>query len=156
MLVFSGRINMLYFIISTVMAVIAVIGFCIIFDVPRNELIICGCNGGFGWLIYSIAPKIGISEVLAAFISTTVIMLISCFLAKIRKKPFTVFLIGGIIPLVPGGSVYYTMLNIIINNNREASNYFINCVKIAAAIACGIIIVFPFAGKIYKNVHLKK
>ena len=60
--------------------------------------------------------------------------------AKYFKKPATVFIIPGIITLVPGAGMYYTMLALIKKDFHEAANTGTETIFIAAAIAIGIIL----------------
>jgi uncharacterized membrane protein YjjB (DUF3815 family) len=56
------------------------------------------------------------------------------------KMPATTFIIPGIIPLVPGYGLYYSMLKIIEANYQEALNVGFESLLIALGIAAGIII----------------
>ena len=55
------------------------------------------------------APTAGGNVFLAALVSALVVCLWAETFARVRKAPATIFLIPGIIPLLPGGSLYYTM-----------------------------------------------
>lgn len=61
-------------------------------------------------------------------------------LARNSKKPATVFIIPGIVPLVPGSGMYYTMLAITEKRFNDAANIGTETIFIAVAIAMGIII----------------
>lgn len=64
-------------------------------------------TGCAGWFIYLLmADHSSVSRFLAA---TIVVAIMSEIFARIFKSPATVFLVVGIIPLVPGGGIYYTM-----------------------------------------------
>ncbi len=128
-------------IIQSMCAFFATITFSIMFNTPKRELIFCGIAGGVGWLVYSIALKFGLSNMLSNFFGTLFIAYLSRFFAVIRKNPMSVFLISGIITLVPGAGIYNTVLNIIMNNNKNAAFYGLETVKVACAIAFGIIVI---------------
>jgi uncharacterized membrane protein YjjB (DUF3815 family) len=57
--------------------------------------------------------------------------------ARMFKAPATVFLITGIIPLVPGGGLYYTMDALIDGNMALFAEKGIEAAGIAGAIAAG-------------------
>ena len=89
-------------ILSVLSAFISTIGFAIFFHVRQTHLLICGTIGAIGWLIYLLLNGKYHSAVLASFIAALVVTALSYLLAKKRKTPITVFLVTGIIPLVPG------------------------------------------------------
>ena len=60
--------------------------------------------------------------------------------ARICKAPSTVFLLPGCIVLVPGGSLYYSMSNLLNSNYREAAQQLLITAEVGAAIGGGIII----------------
>ena len=80
-------------------AFIAIWGFSILLEVPKKLLIHTSVIASVGWLV---AEAWGISTVMAYFWSAMVISLLSHLAARILKAPVTVFLIGGILPVVPG------------------------------------------------------
>ena len=97
----------------------------------------------------------GLSSTFSNFWGTVFIAYFSRLFAIIRKNPISVFLISGIITLVPGAGIYNTMFNVIMSDNKMASFYGIETLKIACAIAFGIIVIlalpqFMFTFKIKK------
>ncbi|OON91049.1 MAG: hypothetical protein ATN32_02720 [Candidatus Epulonipiscium fishelsonii] len=89
---------------------LATVAFSIIFNVNNKHLLVCGTIGSIGWAIYIIlSDYVMISEVGSNFIASLIVASISYILSKIRRAPITVFLISGIIPLVPGIGLYKTM-----------------------------------------------
>ena len=64
--------------------------------------------------------------------------LLSEVFAVILKKPATVFIVPGIIPLVPGGGMYETMLMAMWGKMDAAAVTGFNTITAAAAIAVGI------------------
>lgn len=114
--------------------------FSVIFNVDKKEIILCGLTGAVGWLVY-ILCHLHFGVITSTLISTICITILARILANTRRNPITVFLIPGIIPLVPGAGLYYTMYNIVISNNMEAALKGIETLKSAGAIAIGIILV---------------
>lgn len=131
----------MYLFLESFCAFLGTIAFSIMFNTPKKELLYCGVVGGFGWFIYIFCLKIGISSAFANFLGTIFIAYFSRLFAIIRKNPISVFLISGIIPLVPGAGIYNTVLNIIMSNNDMANFYGIETIKTACAIAFGIIVI---------------
>ena len=128
-------------ILSVLSAFISTIGFAIIFHVRKQHLLICGVIGAIGWLIYLVLNDQYHSPVLASFIAALVVTSLSYLLAKKRKTPITVFLVTGIIPLVPGIGLYRTMYYMLEEDYSTALNYATLTFEIAAVIAGAIVII---------------
>jgi len=123
----------------------ATISFSVLFNVKKKHLFACGVVGGIGWVLYWVLEKGGYSEVFATFIATLALSTISYFLAKRKKAPVTVFLISGIIPLVPGVTLYRTMYYLLFSEYDLALSYALLTLQLAGVIASGMILsaLFP-------------
>ncbi len=130
-----------HFIISLVSAYISTIGFSIVFHIQKKHLLICGLVGSTGWAIYLIGEQVGFSSVISTFLATLLVTQISYILARTRKTPVTVFLIAGIIPLVPGLGLYRTMFSLLTANYSKAIEYAILTFELAGVIAGAIVII---------------
>lgn len=75
------------------------------------------------------------------FISALFVAAASEIYASILKKPATIFIIPGIIPFVPGGGIYETMLYSLWGNMGLASATGFRTLTAAGAIAAGIALV---------------
>ena len=56
------------------------------------------------------------------------------------KAPSNVFLVPGIIPLLPGGALYYTMYGIVNSNSNMLYRNGIDTVIMTVGIATGIVV----------------
>lgn len=83
----------------------------------------------------------GLSLLLQNLIPAAVVTFYAEVLARIVKAPATVFLIPSIIPLVPGGRLYYTMRAIVDGEGNDARVYAMETLVIALGIAVGIVVV---------------
>lgn len=126
--------------IQVIGSFIAVVSFAIIIGVPRKFLVRAGFVGAVGWLVYLLLLKVKLSPVAVMFYSTLVVALISHSFARLMKTPVTVFLIAGILPLVPGVGMYRIVYNLITNNNSLAGYYFSQTMQLAGMIALAIFI----------------
>jgi uncharacterized membrane protein YjjB (DUF3815 family) len=129
-------------------------GFGILFNAPKNALIKCGLVGMCGWMIYFFIVEKGIDSVPASFAASFAVAIISQFFARKYKTPMIIFIVGGIIPLVPGGLAYDAMRNFVANDYNTAINLSAKVVLIAGAIALGIVFSEVF-NQIYRNVRLQ-
>lgn len=132
-------------IIQIISAFFATISFSIIFNISRYHLVYCGITGAIGWTFYLITLNyLNQSIVIASFFGAFSIALISQVFAKILKTPVSVFLISGIIPLVPGAGMYKTIYYVISDNYSMAYLYGIETFQIAGVIAIAIILIDTF------------
>lgn len=128
-------------ILSILSAFISTLGFSIVFHVQKKHLLICGAVGAISWTIYLLLNEQGNSSVLASFLATLFVTALSYLLAKKRKTPITVFLIAGIIPLVPGLGLYRMMSALLDEDYSLALDYATLTFEIAGVIAGAIVIV---------------
>ena len=103
---------------------------------------------------------LGADFFLASFIASAVAAAYSDFMAHLVKVPATVMIIPGIVPLVPGGRLYYTMLGAVSENMALFSENGTAALSIAAGLAMGIIAVTaisrPLNAKIAEITQKKK
>ena len=71
-------------------------------------------------------------------------------MARVNRAPATIFLTTGAVPLIPGGSLYYTMLGLVSNDELMFAENGSKAAIIALAIALGFVIV-----AIANNLHLR-
>ena len=126
--------------IQFVAAFIGVVAFSINLEVPKKYIVITGIVGAVGWIVYLLCIKIAVPNILAYFISALTVAIISIVLSKILKAISTIFLIPGILPIVPGIAMY-EMIYCIINNHLHQAKYFLlQAVLITGGIALAIFI----------------
>lgn len=127
-------------IIQVLGAFIAVLGFSTVMEVPRKLLIHTSVIGAVGWLVYLLVCRHGNSTVMASFCSALVISLLSHLSARMLKSPVTVFLIGGILPLVPGAGMYRTAYSLMMETSQQVYKNLQETLMIAGSIAVAIFI----------------
>lgn len=123
---------------------IGTVAFGAIFGVPKQYYPYCGLIGGAGWAVYVILWEMlhFWSEPAVIFLSTVLVILLSRLFAVQKRCPVTIFLISGILPLVPGAGIYWTAYYLVTDQLQEASARGFLAVKAAAAIVLGIVFVF--------------
>ena len=136
--------------ITCVYAFFSAIGFSVLFNIPRREMLFAGVCGSIGWFGYIAVRDKFSSVIVAAFIGALFVGISAEIFARIRKKPATLFVIPGMIPLVPGYGLYYSMLKIIEKNYDEALNVGFETLLVAISIASAIIIATSF-GRVLKR-----
>ena len=122
--------------IQIIAAVIATVGFSVLFGVPSKYYPYCGVIGGAGWLVYLLTLE-HFSTAGVSLAATMVVIFLSRLAAVV-----TIFLIAGIFPLVPGAGVYWTAYYIVTDQLRLAAETGYTAVKVAVAIVLGIVFIF--------------
>ena len=118
-------------------AFLGCMSFCFIFQVRKPLFILlCSAIGAVSWGVYLLAEPLG-SDAARCFVATIVVSSLAELLARLLKAPATIFLVIGIIPLVPGGGLYYTMDYLLNKNFPMFSQVGLQTASIAAAIAVG-------------------
>ena len=96
-------------------------------------------GGGIGWFLYSIIfyrwESIFISNMAASVFAT----LYSESMARYKKAPVVVFLLPCLIPLVPGGGLYYTMSYAVLKEMQQCRSFLSDTAEAAIGIAAGVI-----------------
>lgn len=126
--------------IQIVGAFLAVAGFCLVLEVPRKLLYHTAFTGAIGWMVYLFASDLGCVSYVASFWAAVVVSIISHIDARRLKAPVTIFLIGGILPMVPGTGMYRTAYSIIAEGAEQAYLHLQETLLIAGAIAVAIFI----------------
>lgn len=126
---------------QTLMSGLASMCFGVLFQVRGKNLVCAAVAGGVAWFVYKLVGHIIETDMAAYFLATVATTVYSEVFARILRTPTIVFLAVGIIPIVPGGGIYRTMLLSIRGTPDEALAACINTIQIAGAIAVGVVIV---------------
>lgn len=116
------------------------VGFSILYSCPKDTIGYSALAGSAGWTAYYVTSNFLNSTVTGTFIGALTVGILGQVLSRLNKKPATLFITPGIIPLVPGAGMYYTMFSLIEKDFHMAANKGLETFFIAAAISIGIII----------------
>jgi len=137
-------------IVGLVLAAVATMGFSVIFNVPRRELVFCGGVGAVVWLVFGIITHfLPEGTVAATFFGAMTATALGRFLSAIRKMPSTVYMIPGIIPLVPGVAIYRTMFYVVTGEHMLAVAQGVYALSLAGVISVGVLIILSLPRKIF-------
>ena len=126
-------------------ATIATVGFSVFFNCPKSSLIPAGITGGVGWSVYCLLINATNNDILSNFLAAILVAWISEVLARKLKYPAILFVIPGIIPLVPGLGMYNTMLYLVQSDYQLAIAKGANVLFVGGAISLGVLVVTSFA-----------
>lgn len=136
------------YIIQILMAGIASLGFAILYNVRGKRLIVPFSGGILTWGLYILLSFLN-DKVLQCLIVTIFLSVYTEIAARTFKTPTTTFLVPNIIILIPGGSLYFTIISIIQEKWTDFIIYGRETLFIAAAIAGGIMVVSSVVKIIY-------
>lgn len=118
----------------------ASLGFGIVFQIRKEDLIYAGLGGAITRILYLIfmefIPYRIVYVALAAFCAAVYAEL----LAGYKKMPATVFLYPSIIPLIPGDLFYYTMGGIVTREAELFQNNAVDCILALLGISIGFVL----------------
>ena len=116
------------------------LGFALFFSVRSRHLLMATLGGTLSWSCYLVVMALDGRVFISALIAAIAICFWSELMARLRKAPANVFLMPGIVPLLPGGSLYYTMNALVQGDVEEFTNRGLETALIALGIAVGIVI----------------
>lgn len=122
-------------------AFLSTAGFCFIFNVPRRHIPAGSLVGATGWLAYQLISAAGLSGIMACFAGSCTVAVLSELGARFFKDAATLFIIPGILPLVPGSGMYYTMQALLDNRLEEAAQVGLQTILMAGSIAVALLVV---------------
>lgn len=114
--------------------------FGLIFNLRGKNLIYASLGGLLAWVVYLLCRAFGMEEVMAYFVASMGISFYAEIMAIKRKTPVTVFIVLGMIPLVPGSGIFYTMQGLITKNYEMFAQKGFLTFACAGAIALGILV----------------
>ncbi|MEA4826035.1 MAG: threonine/serine exporter family protein [Clostridium sp.] len=128
-------------ILGSLYALLASLGFGVIFNIRGRNLFFASLGGSIGWFFYLLSLEYYPSKVFALFVGSLAISIYSEVMARVLKTPVTTFMICAMIPLVPGAGMYYTMLESIQGNIDKSLTLGLQTIGGAGAIAVATVLV---------------
>lgn len=129
------------YILKIIGGVVATVGFGVLFKLKPKLLPFAAIVSLAASISYFTAMHYLENEFVSNMLGTFLAAAISEYFAKKCKAPSTVFLLPGCVVLVPGGSLYYTMYNIVLADYNGALEKLLVTVEVGIGIGSGIIIV---------------
>ena len=111
----------------------ACVAFTFVFNIHGWGKLICGAGGALGWLVYLLCGQ----SIPAAFLAAVSISLFSEVMARVRRCPVTGYLLVALLPLVPGGGIYYAMGYCLEGDTEQFLSALLGTLGMAAALAAG-------------------
>lgn len=122
----------------------ATAGFTLIFNIPRRHIFFAGFSGACGWVLFQYLLLTGQSIIISSFLASCLIAALSELFSRVFKEASLIFIIPGILPLVPGAGMYKTMLALLKEDHTATAQIGTETLLMTGAIAVAIIIVSSF------------
>lgn len=131
-------------------------GFAILFNIRGKKFWAAALGGLLAWALVVLIGKIVSNEPAVYFVVAFAISVYAEIMARVLKTPTTAFIITSLIPLIPGGSLYYTMISVFQTGQGEFLEKGTHTLQLAAALALGIVAVTTLTSAVYRIYYFIK
>ena len=116
------------------------LGFACLFNIRGKRLLVATLGGVLSWFLFVIFSYFIPSDPINYFCVSLLVSLFAEVMARVMKTPTTTFVTTSLVPLIPGGSLYYTMAYGFHGDVNRFVSKGVATLSLAAALALGIII----------------
>ena len=131
-------------------AFIGSLGFAVFLKMKGKQVLMAGVGGGLTWALFLALQNYMGGLFVPNLLASIFVGIYAEIMARVNRAPATIFLTTGAVPLIPGGSLYYTMLGLVSNDELMFAENGSKAAITALAIALGFVIV-----AIANNLHLR-
>ena len=117
------------------------LGFSILFHIRGRKLVFSTLGGLLSWAVFLALGAFFPGEAIRYLLTAAVITVYGEILARKEKTPTTTFLVPSVIPLIPGGALYYTMNYALNRQWSQFAGQAFYTLQLALSLAVGIIAV---------------
>ena len=131
-------------------------GYAVLFNIPKRLLPFVALTSAFGWAMFILIPSN--SSAVTCFAGAMAVALMGEILSRILKDAATLFIIPGILPMVPGAKMYYMTRALLAQDYSDAAVWAMEVIFSAGGIAIGILLIYSFTKVLlhYKKERQKK
>lgn len=120
-------------------ALISTVGFALLAHVRPRNIPAAAVGGVAGWCIYLLAFHLTGNVFAATLLAATVVSIWSEIAARLLRAPATVFVIPGLIPLLPGSNLYYSLLAAMTGDSEKVAEKGVATLLGVVGIVVGIV-----------------
>ncbi len=131
--------------LQIVMAFFGTIGFGMLFRSRGKKLLLAGIGGMLAWALFLLLGCWIESEPIRYFIVSVIISVYAEVLARICKTPAGTFGILSLVPLVPGGGLYYSADYALSGDMGAFVEKALSTLSLTAMLSVGIVLVAAIA-----------
>lgn len=137
-------------------AFIGSLGFALFFKMKGRQVFLAAVGGAVTWGVYLLAYNYLESYFVSNLIAAVFVAIFAEIMARVNKAPTTIFLTAAAVPLIPGGSLYYTMFGLVSEDQELFVQSGTTAIVIALAIAFGFVIVAVLNKYISRAISIRK
>ena len=142
-------------IFQIIAAFIGSFGFAILYNIRGKKLAFAALGGFLSWSLFLLLGLFIESETIGYLIVSAIVTFYSEIMARALKTPTTTFITTALIPLIPGGSLYYTIANAFAGNIESFLKNGVITLKLAIALALGVVVITALVNLINRQGRLK-
>ena len=131
--------------LQILMAFFGTIGFGMLFRSRGKKLLLAGLGGMLAWTLFLLLGCWIESEPIRYFIVSVIISVYAEVLARICKTPAGTFGILSVVPLVPGGGLYYSADYALSGDMGAFVEKALSTLSLTAMLSVGIVLVAAMA-----------
>ena len=99
---------MIHSVIQIIAAVIGAVGFSIVFGIRHRYIWVIALNAGLSWTLYLVCC-IWLNDFWSNLLTAAFCSLFAAVAARFMEVPTVVMQMPATVPMIPGGSLYYTV-----------------------------------------------
>lgn len=123
-------------------------------QVPRFAILTAGLAGGAGWLAYLLIAEATQATLTATFLAALIVGVLSWGLARQQRAPVLLYALPGMLPLLPGLTIFNGMLELAKANSVAGLLVLVHAVSLGGALAAGIALSNTFGPALWRRRRL--
>ena len=123
---------------------------------PLRAVAGTGLAGAVCWLTYLLLAAPTHNELLETFLAAVVVAGLGWGLARWQHEPVTLYILPGVLPLLPGLTIYNGMLALARNQSVEGLLQLAHATFLGGALAAGVALSNTVAPTLWHKPHLRK
>ena len=128
------------------------VGLGIVFRIDRKNLVNAGLGGALIRAVYLVMVQVTDIVFVQYLLAAMVAACYSEIMAIVKKMPATVFLYPAIIPILPGSTLYYIAVNLILGETEQTISYLAAFALSLGGICLGFVLNSTF--RYYRQIYI--
>ena len=131
---------------------VGTLAFAILFGIDREHYMPAGVIGALGWVAYLVMYRYaGTTPPVSAAVASAFLCLLARIAAIPFRSPAQVFIISGIIPLVPGAGIFWFTYYLTASQFDLSTQSGFMAIKVAVAIVLGIVLTMELPQRLFSR-----
>ena len=135
-------------IIQIVSAGFAAVGFAMMFSIRPRHLPVAFAGGALGWALFLFSHRVWDSRAIAMMAAAFGVTVYSEIAARVFRIPVSVIYTPAVIPMIPGGHLYYCLRGFVTDSHETFYKYGNLLWEDTLGIVLGSVIVLTFVSAV--------